>query len=173
MSKQAHIEGHGMVEVIEVKGAWTTFYDNDGNVRKVRNSKVKQPEQTRAGSKKTKSKAKKTKSKKAKAPAPGGETTGRRIASAPVNRFESYELVKREGGTRSYDSGDKIAKALRGMDLEEVYHETARALKHSGTVEGTIAEIEDELIARYSHLNTGMQRMNLGNRLRKVGGPVK
>jgi len=51
---------------------------------------------------------------------------------------------------------DEVADALSGLTLDEMYEHAARGL--GSTVE--------ELRSRYGHLNKGMQRMNLGNRLR-------
>jgi hypothetical protein len=50
----------------------------------------------------------------------------------------------------------KSLPGLRGKDLDFAYSATATLL----------AIPEDELRARYGHLNPGQQRMNLGNRLR-------
>lgn len=61
-------------------------------------------------------------------------------------------------GNRTIDIDDKVAKMLRGTDLKEMYAIAAKAL-------GTSAR---SLKAQYSHLNIGMQRMNLGNRMRKA-----
>lgn len=56
------------------------------------------------------------------------------------------------------DNDDEVAKALRGMDLFDVYKAAADVLD-------TTAK---ELKAKYEHLNNGQQRMNLGNRIRKA-----
>lgn len=55
------------------------------------------------------------------------------------------------------DCGDNIASKLRGMDLVEVYTFVADKLGDS----------IGALKTKYNHLNPGMQRMCLGNRLRK------
>ena len=59
---------------------------------------------------------------------------------------------------RSIDKGDGVAHQLRGLTLEGVYKQAARITGIS--VSG--------LMARFEHLNPGMQRMNLGNMIRKV-----
>lgn len=69
-----------------------------------------------------------------------------------------YVRYKTADGRKGVDSGDDVARALRGKDLEQVY----------GVVAAALGVDKDELKAKYSHLNTGMQRMNLGNRLRKA-----
>jgi hypothetical protein len=70
--------------------------------------------------------------------------------------LSKYRKVKTAGGNVSLDCGDAVAKKLEGKPLEDVYKETAKALDVS------VKALRD----RYQHLNTGMQRMNLGNRLR-------
>ena len=63
---------------------------------------------------------------------------------------------KTAGGHVSVDCADAIATKLRGKTLDDVYAFAAKAL----------GETEKELFAKYKHLNVGMQRMNLGNRVR-------
>jgi hypothetical protein len=67
-----------------------------------------------------------------------------------------YERVKTPHGNVSFDCGDKIAKTLRGKDLNEVI---VMASKATGRT-------QKELRDKYSHLNPGGQRMALGNILR-------
>lgn len=80
----------------------------------------------------------------------------RKIVDRQVN-LSKYERVKVEG-RRVLDCADSVAKMLREMDLDKVYAFAATAL----------AVPEDELRQRYTHLNKGMQRMCLGNRIRSV-----
>lgn len=75
---------------------------------------------------------------------------GRRVVTvAEANR----ENRAKSGVT---DVGDRIAELLRGKTLDEAYTVAARFLRAP----------EDELRSKYSHLNNGQQRMNLGNRMR-------
>jgi transcription initiation factor TFIIIB Brf1 subunit/transcription initiation factor TFIIB len=60
-------------------------------------------------------------------------------------------------GNRTIDVNDKVAKMLRGTDPLEMYQIAAEVLKVSART----------LKRDYKHLNIGMQRMNLGNRMRK------
>ena len=61
---------------------------------------------------------------------------------------------KKAGDT--FHCNDPLANAMHGKELEEVY-----------TIAGELLEFtEDELYAKYEHLNAGAQRMNLGNRIR-------
>ena len=69
------------------------------------------------------------------------------------------------------DIDDVVAKALRGDDLEVLYPRVAAWLQLMGRE--TIGRgskkmevTEENLRQRYSRLNVGMQRMNLGNILR-------
>ena len=59
---------------------------------------------------------------------------------------------------RALDCGDEIAARLRPMDLDEVY-------QMAGSICGVT---EKGLRDRFDHLNVGMQRMNLGNMIRKA-----
>jgi hypothetical protein len=54
---------------------------------------------------------------------------------------------------------DALATRLSGLTLDAIYTEAAIVL---GTPEA-------DLRAKYGHLNPGMQRMNLGNRMRAAG----
>jgi hypothetical protein len=114
----------------------------------------------------TKTAAKKSAPKKApakKTAAPRAKTEGgsvRTIGGKPVD-ISKYEKAKAPGGGTSYNNGDPVAEKLQGKDLDTVYDIVAKALK---------CEVK-ELKSKYKHLNVGMQRMNLGNRLRKVALP--
>ena len=104
--------------------------------------------------------AKKAKAKKAKVAS--GEVGGLVNSKLRVKYVAKYRKGKKgertAGGNQPVDCDDKVAKALRGKDLEAVYKEVAKALAPDETVAS--------LKAKYGKLNLGMQRMNLGNRLR-------
>jgi hypothetical protein len=91
--------------------------------------------------------------KRAKAP---GERAPRKIGNSVVRNFGSYVAHKTAEGNKSYDNGDNIAQQLRGMSLDEIY---AKASKDLGITQKALHE-------QYDKLNVGMQRMNLGNRIR-------
>lgn len=78
------------------------------------------------------------------------------------NEFNFGKYVVHEAKTASgrpyVDIDDEVANLFRGKTLEEIYVMTAESLDTS----------KDSLVAKYEHLNVGMQRMNLGNRLRKA-----
>lgn len=114
----------------------------------------------------------KTRKKRKDAGVPRGPRKGRRplVVKAPRKRKNGELLVPavREQYTRdphyrtpcgnvAMHCGDEIGAQLVDKTLEEVYAIVAKHLKVS----------EAELHKKYGHLNLGMQRMNLGNRLRK------
>lgn len=74
-------------------------------------------------------------------------------------------------GRKTIDIDDYVADRLRGMDLEDIYRYVADVLaelnvEFIGTGSKKMHCGLMDLQARYSHLNVGMQRMNLGNLLR-------
>ena len=72
----------------------------------------------------------------------------------------TYSKYKR-GKSKSVDNADPVAVMLRTMELAKIY-------KLAEACSG------EQLIGRYDHLNVGMQRMNLGNRIRSsTGGDSK
>ena len=74
-------------------------------------------------------------------------------------QYETYSAVRKDGTKiRSIDKGDAIAKMLRGQELVKTYADVAAATGVSVI----------ELRERFNHLNPGMQRMNLGNMLRRA-----
>lgn len=106
----------------------------------------------KAAAKKSAKPAKKAKAKKADADAVKGPGVLRNYAPD----YHKDKENKTVGGHVSVDNNDKLAKELRGKDLDTVYKAAAKLLK----------EPEADLRKRYKHLNPGMQRMNLGNRMR-------
>ena len=70
--------------------------------------------------------------------------------------LDKYDVVIAASGKKSRDAGDKVAKDLRGMTLADVYGRASSILNIN----------EEELVAKYTHLNEGQQRMVLGNRIR-------
>jgi hypothetical protein len=84
---------------------------------------------------------------------------GARLKKVGGTEFDlsDYVAVKSANGNSSLDNGDSVAKKLRSLDLEGVYKEYARVC---GKEEAAAMR------KRYAKLNPGMQRMNLGNRMR-------
>ena len=69
---------------------------------------------------------------------------------------EGYTKARTASGKPSLHSGDAVATALAGLPLDDTYDAADMVL------EATL----EELHAKYDHLNVGMQRMALGNRIR-------
>ena len=90
----------------------------------------------------------------------------RTIGESEVRNLDQYEVVTSANGNRSLDCADATAKALRGKTLHEAIKLLARALKTAGIAEGSLREIEKALVKRYGHLNPGLARMSVGNKLR-------
>jgi hypothetical protein len=72
--------------------------------------------------------------------------------------ISNYQKARASSGALSHHNGDPVATAVEGATPEEVYSLAASVL------EVDVSELED----KYKHLNIGMQRMNLGNRMRGV-----
>lgn len=99
--------------------------------------------------------------KKAAKAKPAAKRAGEAVSKSviPLDVAKSYHRdneKKTAGGNPSVDNGDKVAVLLRGRTLDEVYALTAKKTETP----------EKDLRAKYKHLNIGMQRMNLGNKLR-------
>lgn len=84
-----------------------------------------------------------------------GGITNRRVGDRRFN-CSGYTQVKSAEGNSSMDNGDELATKLRGQDLDAVYKLASKALGETITA----------LKGKYGHLNLGMQRMCLGNRMR-------
>jgi hypothetical protein len=90
-----------------------------------------------------------------------GGITNRRVGD---RKYDCSKYVRKvngktnvsASGNATMDNGDALAKKLRGVELDEVYAEASKIL----------GESQAALKAKYQHLNPGMQRMNLGNRMR-------
>lgn len=118
--------------------------------------KPSKPKVTKAAAPKAKmpKTSKKLPAKKAKAKA----ITGDRLVPADLATYHIDKDKKTAGGHPSVDCADDVATMLRGKALDAVYALVAKK----------IGEPEKDLRAKYKQLNVGMQRMNLGNRLRGV-----
>lgn len=81
---------------------------------------------------------------------------GNRLVPANLAAYHFDKEKKTAGGNISVDCGDKLAEKLRGASIDTVYLEASKIL----------GEKEADLRSKYTHLNLGMQRMNLGNRMR-------
>lgn len=170
------------VAVIEVRGGWSTVMTNDGSTSyKVRNSQLAknrpdvQPihvdaitafEQTRVARAQIAKKEQKVSeitiddemlaAKQERHPADPAARKNGVVDSLYLRHYGSYVAERNGEKVVSLDNGDMVAIALRDKTLEDVYKLTADLCKTS------VAELR----SRYEHLNVGMQRMNLGNRMR-------
>ena len=75
-------------------------------------------------------------------------------SNGKVKKRYAVEYKARSGNR---DCDDSLAQQLRGADLDRVYVIGASMLEMS----------EQELRDKYSHLNKGMQRMSVGNLIRR------
>lgn len=79
---------------------------------------------------------------------------------------------KTAGGNKAIDCGDKVADMFAGADLDAVYAKAVPIL-NKAQEEGETAWTVASLKKKYSGLNVGMQRMNVGNRVRSALGLSK
>lgn len=121
---------------------------------KPRKAKSAKPAPKKAKAAKPAKKAKKAKAKKGNATGPAVLREYAPDYEKPVDK--NGKRLKTPAGNPIVDSGDEVARALRGKDLDTVYAVVAKR----------IGVTEKELRGEYAKLNVGMQRMNLGNRLR-------
>lgn len=87
--------------------------------------------------------------------APTTTTTRNRVSGVYL---KTYTRTKLDDGTVAVDNNDDVAQMLRGEPLDECYKVVAKK------VGSQVAELH----TRFNHLNNGMQRMCLGNMLRKA-----
>lgn len=131
-----------------------------------------------AKAKKAKPVAKKAKAKKAKPSGKSGANKGVKGPQVLKQYAPDYRKggpkgdSKTSGGNKAVDNGDAVANKLLGKSLNEVY-ELAVPVLNKGLEEGEKEWTVGTLKAKYKHLNVGMQRMNIGNRMRAVLGLTK
>jgi len=170
-----------LVKILAVKGGWTTVADvGNGREYKVRNSAlymivetpVKPPvlaEEVRAPQTVVRSydadgtgPVTKMKAEKAAAAArqklPLDQRKNGVVDSLYLQFYQNYSKTVNGQVVRSMDKGDFVAVELRKCEtLEQVYAFVATQMGLSRA----------DLVSRFAHLNVGMQRMNLGNMLRR------
>jgi len=78
------------------------------------------------------------------------EDTAVRLTVNPDN----YVQTTSASGKKSMRRDDEVANAMDGLPIESIHALGQKLLK-------------EDTSAKYQHLNVGMQRMNVGNRLRK------
>lgn len=190
-----NLDNNIIIEVVEVNGGWTTCRDiEDGFEFKLRNGKVGEyvaPELAEEPDvcPKCKTLIVDGKCNCTSTDEPTGvcpecsaimygdicDNCGHIIENDKLIKADLEHYVKGAGITNSgrptVDIDDVVAKALRGDDLEVLYPRVAAWLQLMGreTIGRGAKKIEvteENLRIRYSRLNVGMQRMNLGNILR-------
>lgn len=150
-------------EVVAVSGGWTTIITQEGRQVKARNSQLSAPGAKPAKPAKASKPAKPAKPKASKPKVEGDEDEDeiQPVRLHPdLTKYTKHD-TKTTSGRRCIDIADEVADLLRGEDLESVYKIGARKLSELGS-KVKVADLQ----AQYEHLNPGMQRMNIGNRLR-------
>jgi hypothetical protein len=174
------------VEIVSVNGGWTTVQTLDAATRefKVRNGALsghtKLSGQT---AELAMQKAEKTRTVRTYSADGTGPVTAMKKAQATIAKAAArakMDIADRKNGKvdplylpqyttytaeladgtkkRSIDKGDMVAVALRALTLDGVY---AKASSATGISQVGLRD-------RFAHLNPGMQRMNLGNMIRKA-----
>lgn len=148
------------VEVVAVNGGWTTVHTLDAATRemKVRNGELSKhatlSDMTAEIAGKKAEVARQARAKK-----PIEERLNGVVYAGYLPQYQSYKAALKDGTVRrSIDKGDVVAVELRGADLKVVYKKAAELTGLSVS----------HLLDRFAHLNPGMQRMNLGNMIRRI-----
>jgi hypothetical protein len=144
MTMKAWYKDELEVTVIEKNGGWTTVEFKDGMQRKVRNGDLREI---------LDEKVEYTLDEALAEEAQMGKI--RKCVNTTYNPGH-YTKAKSINGHATLHNGDAVAQQLAAMDLDGVYNHVAFMLDENINV----------LKVKYMHLNPGMVRMNLGNRLR-------
>lgn len=166
MTKIAIIKStNEQVFIVAVNGGWTTVRDQAGVEKKVRNGALTEPVEIKAPTtaKLLKAKAADTATsgtpKAPRAKKPLHERQNGRVDAVYLQFYQGYKAERADGVViRSVDKGDDVALAMRPLTLAQAYEFAASKIG---------CGVKD-LQARFEHLNPGMQRMNLGNMVRRV-----
>ena len=153
MSKAYDSKNNLFVTVVSTSSGWTTVLSENGVQYKLRNSQVEAVKNAPAAAL-IKEAVKNTPA----AISDDMEKKNTRTCGNSHYNINDYVKVKSASGNTSMDKGDATALTLRKFDLDGIYQYAAKALGMA----------EDELRAKYKHLNVGMQRMCLGNRIRAI-----
>ncbi len=138
---------------VSAKAGWTVVTVK-GESKKVRSNEVT-AKITKADLKKEEAAARKA--EKARIKAEAGDEVADRLVPADLSKYVLHDEVTASGRKR-IDVDDEVAAELRKLDLPATYKYAASVLDESAKA----------LMERYKDLNPGMQRMNLGNRIRKA-----
>jgi len=140
-------------EFVSSKAGWTVIKTKDGE-KKTRSNLVT-AKLSKADIKRAEVAARKAE-KAAKAAKEPIDNIGK-LVPADLSRYVLHD-TKTASGRKKIDINDETAEKLRELDLDGTYKYAASILD----------ENVKELKAKYANLNPGMQRMNLGNRVRKA-----
>lgn len=80
------------------------------------------------------------------------QATTEKEPTVKINR-DRYKSTKTAAGVKSLNNGDEVAATLDGLNIDELF-----------TIGKTL--LGEDFAEKYAKLNVGMQRMNMGNRLR-------
>jgi hypothetical protein len=154
------------VQILTVKGGWSTVKTQDGQERKVRNGDLTESTEltgdvAKLAAQKTAKAPKVAKEPRARrAPMPLSERKNGAVDSVYLQFYKKTVRVSAGTGdvVRSMDNGDSVAQKMRDLTFDQIYKWSAEVLGQS----------ERSLRDRFAHLNAGMQRMNLGNMVRRA-----
>jgi hypothetical protein len=143
---------------VSTKAGWTNVTVK-GEARKVRakDAAAKTTKKDLEKAERALAKAAKDKEKADARAAAGEEGDEPRLVPADLSKYVLHE-TKTASGRRHIDVDDDTAAKLRELALPAIYKYAAKVLDES------VASLTE----KYQHLNPGMQRMNLGNRVRKA-----
>jgi len=148
------------VEIVAVNGGWTTIRAI-GQVQtlKVRNGELTgHTEITKATPVTAELVIEKAKAS-ARVKMDINERKNGKVDPLYLPQYTAYTTELADGSKkRSIDKGDDVALALRKLTLDAVY---STAASSTGIAQANLRD-------RFAHLNPGMQRMNLGNMIRKA-----
>lgn len=147
------------VEILSVSGGWSTVREiGHSKSFKVRNGSLSKPTTIEAEIVRRYHKAP-AEAKKPRARKPIEQRKNGKIDPLYLPGYVEYKTVRANGTlVRSLDKGDSLAVLWRAQTLKDVYKSAAALLGVSAS----------DLVSRFAHLNPGMQRMSLGNMVRKV-----
>jgi hypothetical protein len=153
------------VEIVAVNGGWTTVHTLGADTRemKVRNGALSKhttvSDEVQRAYTATIAKTTVAATRPVATRKPIEERLNGVVYAGYLPQYSAYTTVRADGTKkRSIDKGDEVAQTLRTMELHSVYKLVARTMSVSST----------NLHERFCHLNPGMQRMNLGNMLRRA-----
>ncbi len=149
-----------LVKILAVKGGWTTVADvGNGREYKVRNSALHSIVETLAKALELPEDVSAPKTAAAaREKLPLDQRKNGVVDSLYLQFYQNYSKTVNGQVVRSMDKGDFVAVELRKCEtLEQVYTFVASQMGLSRA----------DLVSRFAHLNVGMQRMNLGNMLRR------